>query len=393
MFKRILVSLLLASCLFANAQSGPLGRAIKTTQVELTAPVAFSEDTNLQPVLEAVDAAIARGVDETENLGNRIGAIEAGWPITITKSELTVPGGAVQSDGKGGYVIYFNTGGGGGSGSNGVSGATVLDPGTVVAWPASEIPEGWLLCDGASLSTNEYSDLFGAIGWKYSPYASDRFNVPDYRGVALVGVEGDRGLFDTTSRISSGLGGVPEGVGSFQGPARATTNNADVVRLPNTYVNWIIKARDDTKYFVSSVVASEGTGYAFTNNMGTLLVTHPPPPATLGSRPWLPARNISASNGDTGIRSPSTTNQTITAFYSDQDIKSGRTPILVGYVGPANDNLSAIAYTKLQNSDPRADGDTFYCITFDVPAGMYYRVIVHNYRAGSTIKITTVYKP
>ena len=266
-----------------------------------------------------------------------------------------------------------------------------MDPGTVVAWPASEVPEGWLLCDGASLSTNEYSDLFGAIGWKYSPNASERFNVPDYRGVALVGVEGDRGLFDTTNRISSGLGGVPEGVGSFQGLARATTNNADVVRLPNTYVNWIIKARDDTKYFVSSVVASEGTDYAFTNNMGTLLVTHPP--ATLGSRPWLQARLISASNGDTGIRSPSTTNQTITAYYSDGDIYSGRTPALAGYVGPSINTLATIAYVKLQNADPRADGDSFYCITFDVPAGMFYRVVVHGFRVGSNYRITTVLKP
>ena len=390
MFKRILVSVLLASCLFANAQSGPLGRAIKTTQVELTAPVAFSEDTNLQPVLEAVDAAIARGVDETENLGNRIGAIEAGWPITITKSDLTVPGGAVQKNGND-YVIYFNTGGGGGSGSNGVSGATVLDPGTVVAWPASEIPEGWLLCDGASLSTNEYSDLFGAIGWKYSPYASDRFNVPDYRGVALVGVEGDRGLFDTTNRISSGLGGVEAGVGSFQGLARATTNNSTVVRLPNTYVNWIIKARDDTKYFVSSVVASEGTGYAFTNNMGTLLVTYPP--ATLGSRPWFQARRVSASNGDTGIRSPSTMNQTVTAYYSDYDSRSGNVPTLAGYVGPASHNMPMIARTQFQGADPYSDGDAFFCITFDVPAGMYYRVIVHNFRVGSNLRISTTYKP
>jgi microcystin-dependent protein len=367
-----------------------LGRAIKTTQVELTAPVAFSEDTNLQPVLEAVDAAIARGVDETENLGNRIGAIEAGWPITITKSDQTVPGGAVQKSGNN-YVIYFNTGGGGGSGSNGVSGATVMDPGTVVAWPASEIPEGWLLCDGASLSTNEYSDLFGAIGWKYSPNASDRFNVPDYRGVALVGVEGDRGLFDTTNRISSGLGGVPEGVGSFQGPARATTTDGDVVRLPNTYVNWIIKARDDTKYFVSSVVVSEGTGYAFTNNMGTLLVTHPP--ATLGSPRWHQARIVSASGGDTGIKTPFTMNQTITAYYSDGDIHSGRTPILAGYVGPTPDSLLMIARVQCQGADPYADGGAFYCITFDVPAGMCYRVMVHNYRVGSNFRITTVYKP
>ena len=34
-------------CLCAYGQSGPLGRAIKTTQVELTAPVAFSEYTKI----------------------------------------------------------------------------------------------------------------------------------------------------------------------------------------------------------------------------------------------------------------------------------------------------------------------------------------------------------
>jgi len=66
--------------------------------------------------------------------------------------------------------------------------AKAVPPGTVMAYAASTIPEGYLLCDGSSVSRNTYANLFAAIGTTYGPGdGSTTFNLPDYRGVFLRG--------------------------------------------------------------------------------------------------------------------------------------------------------------------------------------------------------------
>ncbi len=51
------------------------------------------------------------------------------------------------------------------------------------------MPEGWLLCDGAGYSrTGDYEALFAAIGTTWGTGdGSTTFNVPDFRGRALIG--------------------------------------------------------------------------------------------------------------------------------------------------------------------------------------------------------------
>ncbi len=62
--------------------------------------------------------------------------------------------------------------------------------GIVVAFAAIEIPEGWLECDGASISRTQYAGLFTAIGTTYgSGDGSTTFGLPDLRGRVLAGVD------------------------------------------------------------------------------------------------------------------------------------------------------------------------------------------------------------
>lgn len=50
-------------------------------------------------------------------------------------------------------------------------------------FPSTNVPDGWLYCDGRALSRSEYSDLFKIIGVIYgSGDNSTTFNIPDYRG-------------------------------------------------------------------------------------------------------------------------------------------------------------------------------------------------------------------
>ena len=64
------------------------------------------------------------------------------------------------------------------------------DAGMVAMWAGTNaaIPTGWLLCDGSSVATATYADLFGALGYTYGGGGAN-FNLPDLvtrfpRGVA-----------------------------------------------------------------------------------------------------------------------------------------------------------------------------------------------------------------
>jgi len=62
--------------------------------------------------------------------------------------------------------------------------------GTVSAYAGASdnLPGGWLLCDGSEVSRDEYPRLFAAIGTAHGGGATT-FNLPDYRGMFLRGVD------------------------------------------------------------------------------------------------------------------------------------------------------------------------------------------------------------
>lgn len=54
-------------------------------------------------------------------------------------------------------------------------------PGTVTSLASATIPDGWLLCDGTSLTRADYIDLFATIGTQFGSVDIDHFNIPDLR--------------------------------------------------------------------------------------------------------------------------------------------------------------------------------------------------------------------
>jgi len=88
--------------------------------------------------------------------------------------------------------------------------------GTVSAYAGASdnLPGGWLLCDGSEVSRDEYPRLFAAIGTAHGGGdGATTFNLPDYRGMFLRGVD-------------NGAGNDPDGqerpVGSIQDSAIET---------------------------------------------------------------------------------------------------------------------------------------------------------------------------
>jgi subtilisin family serine protease len=106
-----------------------------------------------------------------------------------------------------------------------------LPAGTVVAFAgkADAIPNGWLLCDGQEVSRSEYRALFYAIRTAHGVGdGSTTFNLPDYRGYFLRGVDHGTGRDrDSASRTSRGQLS-PNQVGSVQNDATRIPANLQV---------------------------------------------------------------------------------------------------------------------------------------------------------------------
>jgi microcystin-dependent protein len=87
--------------------------------------------------------------------------------------------------------------------ATGCEGGSGLDTGTVVLFAGDTVPPGWLRCDGALYSKDQYPDLFDVIGYIYGGNG-DYFKVPDLRGRVLVGAGSGQGL---TPRYLGDTGG------------------------------------------------------------------------------------------------------------------------------------------------------------------------------------------
>jgi len=69
-----------------------------------------------------------------------------------------------------------------------VSASAAHESGMIAAWAGTNgaIPAGWLLCDGASIATATYPDLFTALGYAYGG-AGANFNLPNLVDVFIRG--------------------------------------------------------------------------------------------------------------------------------------------------------------------------------------------------------------
>ena len=102
--------------------------------------------------------------------------------------------------------------------------------GTVIAYAGNVIPPGWLLCDGSAVNRTEYANLFAAITISHGGGDGvNTFNLPDYRGRFLRGVDANSGHDpDSAARVAlqatntAGPGNVGDQVGSYQSSAFAS---------------------------------------------------------------------------------------------------------------------------------------------------------------------------
>jgi len=130
--------------------------------------------------------------------------------------------------------------------------------GSVVAFAggtARAVPEGWLLCDGSAVLRETYADLLAVIGSTYGAGdGTTTFNVPDYRGLFLRGVDDPDGAGgrdaagrDPDAAQRTGVtGGLTAGdvVGSLQGDATRSPNKPFVTLADGAHSHVVLWSRD-----------------------------------------------------------------------------------------------------------------------------------------------------
>lgn len=119
--------------------------------------------------------------------------------------------------------------------------------GAVTAYTAYNLPPGWMLCDGSEVNRNTYSELFDIIGETFGAGdGSTTFNLPDYRGRTLVGLDGTQLEFNTLDSKGGGK-----------------THTLSVAEMPSHRHN--IRAADT---YILSTSNVEATGYGLVSGGG-----------------------------------------------------------------------------------------------------------------------------
>lgn len=93
-------------------------------------------------------------------------------------------------------------------GPAGPAGRSILPAGVIVPFAGKTPPEGWLLCDGASVAKVQYPDLFNVIDLTYGGDATN-FRLPDLRGRSAIGAGTGAGPLATTEGITDEAARAP----------------------------------------------------------------------------------------------------------------------------------------------------------------------------------------
>ena len=93
-------------------------------------------------------------------------------------------------------------------------GKTVVPIGSVIFYLGTTIPDGYLLCNGASLSRTEYQELFEVLGTKCGAVDSAHFNLPDTHHRFL---EGTTSVSEVGQYIAAGLPNIEGNLQTING--------------------------------------------------------------------------------------------------------------------------------------------------------------------------------
>ncbi|MBL4763522.1 MAG: tail fiber protein [Gammaproteobacteria bacterium] len=104
---------------------------------------------------------------------------------------------------------------------------------SIIAVPTSTVPDNYLLADGSAINRTTYADLFVEIGTLYgSGDGSTTFNIPDYRGEFLRGLDSGRGV-DTGRALGVDQDSQANSIESFSTGQQAGASTSGTATVPD----------------------------------------------------------------------------------------------------------------------------------------------------------------
>ena len=110
-------------------------------------------------------------------------------------------------------------------------GKAVVPIGTVVFYLGTTIPDGYLLCNGASLSRTEFPELFAVLGTKCGSVDSAHFTLPDTHHRFL---EGTTTLSEVGQYIAAGLPNIAGALGGIVNSVAGANQGALEIQRVNS---------------------------------------------------------------------------------------------------------------------------------------------------------------
>jgi len=138
--------------------------------------------------------------------------------------------------------------------------------GTILAWPLSWAPQGWLLCEGQLLPVNQNQALYSLIGTTYGGNGVTTFGLPDLRGRVILGA-------------GNGTGLTPRVPGQAAGAETATLSQANLA--PHMHAAEFTGTGGGSGPVSATLQASSGSGT--TNNPAGNYLTNAYYPGDSGS--------------------------------------------------------------------------------------------------------------
>jgi microcystin-dependent protein len=102
-------------------------------------------------------------------------------------------------------------------------------PGTIIAYAGktTNIPPGWLVCDGREVEVRRYQALYAVVGTVYGGDGVNRFRLPDLRGRVIVGSGQGEGLSDRPLAQKGGRETVTLEISQLPPHSHGQTNDDD----------------------------------------------------------------------------------------------------------------------------------------------------------------------
>jgi hypothetical protein len=152
----------------------PLETASYPTDLVTSNPAASDGMNNADDHMRLIKAVIKNALGGVNSALTRV--IGSTFGVLVGDGTITAPGMAFTSDPS---IGFYRPSSGTIAVSGQLRGIGACPPGAIMDFAMASPPVGWFPCDGSSLSTAAWPDLFAAIGYTWGGSGAN-FNVPNF---------------------------------------------------------------------------------------------------------------------------------------------------------------------------------------------------------------------